>query len=871
MGTSDTKEIIVNYYLFQRKIKKNLLNENKIDDDSSHVGYIIHPEWITEWKNIIGYESIKNYLDRKTKEYTGINKGKDFYKEKVNKFLKNNKLYIEIDTKFLVKNHGFVIEKENIYSEKFLENFVDEDTFDDLKINKKTKFEKLKYIFKSQMILFFFKRNLTIKVLIHSMGIINLRMVFYDESIYENYKEDLKKQNSVEMINYFSNKNVFIKPIQNFSNKDNKILFTLINEEGNQIEYSSEIDRFKKVMGDKNDINNEILHPKIVNFNLLQNISYRGLDNVGATCYMNATLQNLANIKPITEYLLNYENYKFLCQNVNLCLLTLKYTQVLIGLFCNESSTGSYCPEDFKKIISDFNPLFQGVQANDSKDLIIFLLEVFNSELVKIYRKKHNITIENDKSLYKKIDIFNEGEVFEQFKKNFNENYCSVIGKNLCGFQKSIFICQNCGAKVINFNIFNFLIFSLEATSNQFNLSHNNSVIPVINFDHCFQFLSKNEEFQDTYCQKCKKNAKSKYREIIYTMPNYLIIILNRGKGNIFNCKVDIPKEFTTSTDYVEKEVYTFRLIGIVSHFGESGMGGHFIAFCRHNKDRKWRCYNDSVVTECKDDYLQKGTPYILFYEKKSKKNVKNSTSINMNNRLLNDFKNDNFQQNNNNKLDLFKSVNINMIPNSNNGINNLNGMNIKTNIPQNMNIKNNLSQNMNFNNNFCQMNSNNFNSPNMNFNSNSQNMNINNNFSQNMNFNNNSQNMNFNNNSQNMNFNNNSQNMIFNKNSQNMNFNNFSPNMNFNNNFTPNINFNNNFSPNMNFNNNFSPNMNFNNNSQNMNFNNNSQNMNFNNNSQNMNFNNNFSPNINFNNNFLQMMNMNTFQQNMNGNNINN
>ena len=25
---------------------------------------------------------------------------------------------------------------------------------------------------------------------------------------------------------------------------------------------------------------------------------------------------------------------------------------------------------------------------------------------------------------------------------------------------------------------------------------------------------------------------------------------------------------------------------------------------------------NDSIVTECKDDYLKKGIPYILFYKK---------------------------------------------------------------------------------------------------------------------------------------------------------------------------------------------------------------------------------------------------------------
>lgn len=68
--------------------------------------------------------------------------------------------------------------------------------------------------------------------------------------------------------------------------------------------------------------------------------------------------------------------------------MTLQYIQVLIGLYCNESPKGSYSPDEFKKTISELNPLFQGVQANDSKDLVIFLLEVMNNELVKIHNKK---------------------------------------------------------------------------------------------------------------------------------------------------------------------------------------------------------------------------------------------------------------------------------------------------------------------------------------------------------------------------------------------------------------------------------------------------------------------------------------------------
>ena len=63
-------------------------------------------------------------------------------------------------------------------------------------------------------------------------------------------------------------------------------------------------------------------------------------------------------------------------------------------------------------------------------------------------------------------------------------------------------------------------------------------------------------------------------------------------------------------------------------------MGGHFIAFCKHYKDGKWRCYNDSVVTECQNDYLNKGTPYILFYKKCFIENLNapNSQMTNQNN-----------------------------------------------------------------------------------------------------------------------------------------------------------------------------------------------------------------------------------------------
>ena len=111
---------------------------------------------------------------------------------------------------------------------------------------------------------------------------------------------------------------------------------------------------------------------------------------------MNATLQNIAKIKPVADYLFNANKYTEIYDNVALCPLTLPYCQVLFGLFCNKTNIGYYTPKLFKTFIGEMNPLFQGVQANDSKDLIIFLLKVLNSELTKLHNKKNNIKKEED-------------------------------------------------------------------------------------------------------------------------------------------------------------------------------------------------------------------------------------------------------------------------------------------------------------------------------------------------------------------------------------------------------------------------------------------------------------------------------------------
>ncbi len=45
-----------------------------------------------------------------------------------------------------------------------------------------------------------------------------------------------------------------------------------------------------------------------------------------------------------------------------------------------------------------------------------------------------------------------------------------------------------------------------------------------------------------------------------------------------------------------ENKNLIYHLYAIVTHFGPSNMGGHFIAFCKSPIDNNWYKYNDSMV-----------------------------------------------------------------------------------------------------------------------------------------------------------------------------------------------------------------------------------------------------------------------------------
>ena len=324
-----------------------------------------------------------------------------------------------------------------------------------------------------------------------------------------------------------------------------------------------------------------------------------GLQNIGATCYMNATLQCFSNIKRFRMDLLKI--YQILEKDKNTKKLSFALAEVFQNLWVNLEN-GVYPPNNFKDIIGDMNPLFRGIAANDPKDLIIFLLETIHKELNNPPKKEENN--------YNMVNSCNFSEVFNDFIQGFTNNNNSLVCEEFYGCSNSMTTCAKCQTTIHNVQALNILFFPLEEVRKFVN-SQNNSV----KIEDCFLYYEKQEIFPSFYCNYCEQlfPAFNQYK-LIYTPPT-LIINLNRGRGLQFNVGIEFEEKLDIRNYvYAEDSPSYYELVGVMCHLGSNDMGGHFIAFCRDD-NCEWYKYNDAFVTKSSfNEIKQCGIPYVLFY-----------------------------------------------------------------------------------------------------------------------------------------------------------------------------------------------------------------------------------------------------------------
>ena len=173
---------------------------------------------------------------------------------------------------------------------------------------------------------------------------------------------------------------------------------------------------------------------------------------------MNATLQCLIHIKELSElflsgFLLNYPRYNDKYYSTH--KLSNAYVTLLSQVFfpkLNGNNTNYFAPQEIKDLISEINPLFQGIQANDAKDLLQCLLENLHNELKMATDIFQEYT----------VDQKDEKATFQYFWSSFVTQNKSPILDILYGINKIESTCLNCKKTIYTFQSYNLLYFPLK-------------------------------------------------------------------------------------------------------------------------------------------------------------------------------------------------------------------------------------------------------------------------------------------------------------------------------------------------------------------------------------------------------------------------
>ena len=367
----------------------------------------------------------------------------------------------------------------------------------------------------------------------------------------------------------------------------------------------------------KNDSNNNKTKPKFSNISN-ESFDFKGLKNFGNSCYSNVIIQILTSIPDFINVL--YKRYT-LVENENDLFVDYPILSRVIEIISNyKSKNTSLATNYLKDIVYKFD--MSGSQ-NDAHEFLVFLLDRLNIELLNIENKfqinnstsdtnEHNINIEKEEPKENKIE--DEEDEWEEVKKggktmkqtNSIKNFkTSILGEVFQGIIKQDIIQK--GSSQSNCQIEPF--FTLHLDNDE----------PSI--ENMFEKFFKKKQIEDSgdkyiqsFLEKCPNIFIVNAKGFFYDKKNKMIVKIK--KELIFGEKLILKKEYVSP--YLRNKNIEYELIGIVVHKGNLATEGHYICYCKDNKDKKWFYLDDNKVIKVSEDLLHKIRPYILFYKKLS-------------------------------------------------------------------------------------------------------------------------------------------------------------------------------------------------------------------------------------------------------------
>ncbi len=338
-------------------------------------------------------------------------------------------------------------------------------------------------------------------------------------------------------------------------------------------------------------------------FSKYKDMGLTGLANLGNTCFLNSTIQIISHTYELNDFLSN-EKYKKLlnkCPETVLLVEWDKLRQLMWSENCCVSPGGFV--QSVQKIAKHCDrDLFTGWAQNDLPEFLIFLFESFHKAL-----EREVIMNIKGKAINKQDEI--AVKCFKMMKTVYSKEYSEIV-KTFTGIQVSKI--TSLSGEVYSISPEPITLINLPIP--------NKKTVSIID---CIDLYTQSELLNHEnawYNEKTKEKEDVKKQLQFWMLPDILIVDLkrfnNRNQKN--NKFIDTPLTNLDLSPYVigyNKDSYKYDLYGVSNHMG-GVHGGHYTAHVK-NANNKWYLFNDTQVSEIKEENVVGINAYCFFYRKK--------------------------------------------------------------------------------------------------------------------------------------------------------------------------------------------------------------------------------------------------------------
>jgi ubiquitin C-terminal hydrolase len=259
----------------------------------------------------------------------------------------------------------------------------------------------------------------------------------------------------------------------------------------------------------------------------------------------------------------NNNNYKGKSMNAPTTLVSNRGRKGIGG------NGNDFSPDNFKKVLGLYNSQFRRFEANDFKDLILYLFQTMHNEL--------NYFGDNNLPYNVPPNQYNELNAFTSFMYFYNIHNFSIISNIFYGTYEIITQCLGCSKNIYDFQKFEFISFNMYDYKNKpFN------IYDGFEDNQKIQLLKGDDKF---FCNNCNQICEAKKCCKIIQPPNKLLIYIDYGKNEkyqpsriVFDEKIDLTKYINFNFGMNIR----YQIICVCTHLGTFGNNDHYIAFCRH-------------------------------------------------------------------------------------------------------------------------------------------------------------------------------------------------------------------------------------------------------------------------------------------------